>query len=125
MPWVGVWSLAVLLLAIVQLPPVIILIPVALWVFASADSQIIAWGFLVWALLVGASDAVLKPIFLGRGVDVPMIVILLGAIGGMMLLGIMGLFVGAVILALAYRLFVEWLSYDPNQVPASEPEPAQ
>jgi len=124
-PWVGVWSLAVLLLAIVQLPPVIILLPIAVWVLASADNQIIAWGFLVWALLVGVSDAVLKPMFLGRGVDIPVIVILLGAIGGMILTGVMGLFVGAVILALAYRLLVEWLNSGTDQVPASGPEKAQ
>ena len=54
-------------------------------------------GFMVWAILVSFSDAVLKPMFLGRGVDIPMIVILLGAIGGMIATGIMGLFVGAVI----------------------------
>jgi predicted PurR-regulated permease PerM len=124
-PWVGVWSLAVLLLAIVQLPPLVILLPVAAWVFGSADSQIVAWGFLVWSILVGVSDAVLKPMFLGRGVDVPMIVILLGAIGGAILSGVMGLFVGAVILALAYRLLMEWLSYAPEEVQTSSPETAR
>lgn len=108
-PLVGMWSLAILLLAIMQLPPLILLLPIALWVLGSADNQVIAWGFMVWAILVSFSDAVLKPMFLGRGVDIPMIVILLGAIGGMIAGGIMGLFVGAVVLALAYRLLVEWL----------------
>ena len=124
-PWVGVWSLAVLLLAIVQLPPLVILLPVAVWVFGSADNQIIAWGFLVWAILVGVSDMVLKPMFLGRGVDIPMIVILLGAIGGAILSGVMGLFVGAVILALAYRLLMEWLHFAAEEVPESSPETAR
>ena len=124
-PWVGVWSLAVLLLAIVQLPPLVILLPVAAWVFGSADSQIVAWGFLVWSILVGVSDAVLKPMFLGRGVDVPMIVILLGAIGGAILSGVMGLFVGAVILALAYRLLVDWLNYGAEQVPVARSEESE
>jgi len=59
--------------------------------------------------LVSGSDAFLKPMFLGRGVDVPMLIILVGAIGGMMLSGIIGLFVGAVILALFYKLFIVWL----------------
>jgi len=65
---------------------------------------------MAWALLVSASDAVLKPLLLGRGVEVPMIVIPLGAIGGIIAYGIIGLFVGAVILALAYRLLTGWLS---------------
>lgn len=116
-PWVGMWALLVMLLAIMQLPPVIILLPIALWVFGSADSQVVAWGFLVWAMLVSFSDTVLKPMLLGRGVDVPMIVVLLGAIGGMILGGIIGLFVGAVVLALAYRLLMEWLS-EGSEAPA-------
>jgi predicted PurR-regulated permease PerM len=116
-PWVGMWALLVMLLAIMQLPPVIILLPIALWVFGSADSQVVAWGFLVWAMLVSFSDTVLKPMLLGRGVDVPMIVILLGAIGGMILGGIIGLFVGAVVLALAYRLLMEWLN-EGSEAPA-------
>lgn len=124
-PWVGVWSLAILLVAIVQLPPLIVLLPIALWVLGSADNPVIAWGFLIWAILVGFSDAVLKPMFLGRGVDVPMIVILIGAIGGMIASGIMGLFVGAVVLALAYRLFVEWLRTTAEDLHAPDTETAQ
>jgi len=124
-PWVGVWSLAVLLLAIVQLPPLVVLLPVAVWVLGSADNQIVAWGFLIWAILVGVSDTVLKPMFLGRGVDIPMIVILLGAIGGAILSGVMGLFVGAVILALAYRLLMNWLNNPSEEGPPSSPETAR
>lgn len=120
-PWVGMWSVAILLLAIMQLPPLIIMLPVAIWVLGSADNQIIAWGFLIWAILVSFSDAVLKPMFLGRGVDIPMIIILLGAIGGMIAGGIMGLFVGAVILALAYRLLVEWLRDNAEELVAPSP----
>ena len=60
---------------------------------------------MIWGIIVSASDAFLKPIFLGRGADVPMLAILLGAIGGMMLYGIIGLFVGAVILTLSYKVF--------------------
>lgn len=124
-PWVGVWTLAILLLAIMQLPPIVILLPVALWVLGSVDNPVVAWGFVVWALLVSFSDAVLKPMLLGRGVEVPMIVILLGAIGGMMLTGIIGLFLGAVVLALAYRLVVEWLEHVPEESPAPSPDVAR
>jgi predicted PurR-regulated permease PerM len=55
------------------------------------------------------SDAFLKPLLMGRGVDVPMLVIFIGAIGGFVLSGIIGLFVGAIVFALGYKLFVLWL----------------
>ena len=69
-------------------------------------------------LIVGASDGVLKPMLMGRGVDVPMLVILIGAIGGMILMGMIGLFIGAVIFALAYQLFGLWM----DEVQESEEE---
>jgi predicted PurR-regulated permease PerM len=65
---------------------------------------------MVYALFVSFSDALLKPLLLGRGVNVPMLVILLGAIGGMITSGIIGLFIGAVILALGYQMFQFWLN---------------
>jgi len=71
--------------------------------------------FAIWSLLVGISDAFLKPLLMGRGVDVPMLVIFIGAIGGFMASGIIGLFVGAIILALGYKLFLLWLKGDPQQ----------
>ncbi len=111
-PAAGLWALLVLILAIIQLPPAIILLPVAIYVFGQASTGV-AVAFLVYALVVSASDAVLKPLFVGRGVEVPMLVILIGAIGGMMASGIIGLFVGAVILALGYELFMAWLHIDP------------
>ena len=75
----------------------------------AAKSTTAAVFFLIYGLIVAGSDAVLKPLLLGRGVDVPMLVILLGAIGGMIAFGIIGLFVGAVMLAIAYQLFVAWV----------------
>lgn len=68
--------------------------------------------FLILSIIISASDTFLKPLLLGRGVDVPMLVILLGAIGGMMLMGIMGLFIGAVVLALAYKVFQALINED-------------
>ena len=110
-PGAGLWALLVLLLAVVQLPPLLILGPVMIYVFASA-ATVPAVLFMIWGILVSVSDAFLKPLLLGRGVDVPMLVILIGAIGGMMSSGIIGLFVGAVILALGYKLFMAWLTHD-------------
>jgi len=108
-PAAGLIAFIVLLFAIAQLPPILVLTPVIFYVFSVA-SPTVAVIFMIWSLLVSVSDAVLKPLFLGRGVDAPMLVILLGAIGGMIYAGIVGLFTGAVILALGYKLFEAWLS---------------
>ena len=103
-PAPGLWALIVLFLAIVQLPPILILLPVSIYGFSVMDGTP-AVIFLILSITISVADSFLKPLFLGKGVDVPMLVILLGAIGGMMLMGIMGLFIGAVILALAYKVF--------------------
>ncbi|MBW2241187.1 MAG: AI-2E family transporter [Deltaproteobacteria bacterium] len=107
-PAAGVWALLILVLAIVQLPPLIILGPVMVYVFGAHDT-VPAVLFAAWGIAVSASDAFLKPMFLGRGMDIPMLVILVGAIGGMMLSGVIGLFVGAITLAVAYQIFTAWL----------------
>jgi predicted PurR-regulated permease PerM len=110
-PGAGLWAGAVLVLAIVQLPPLIILGPIAIWYFSVAD-PVSALIFLVFATIVSVSDTFLKPFLLGRGVETPMLVILIGAIGGAIVEGIMGLFTGAVILALGYELLIAWMAPD-------------
>ncbi len=107
-PASGLWAALVLVCAVSQLPPILILGPVAAYVFSAADTTT-AVIFLVWSLFVSASDGFLKPMLMGRGVDIPMLVILIGALGGMMLFGIIGLFVGAVVLAIMYTLFMAWI----------------
>ena len=110
-PAAGVWSGAVLVLAIVQLPPILVLGPVAIYVFSTAE-PLSGAIFLVLAFVVSFADTFLKPLFLGRGMATPMLVILLGAIGGAVVSGIIGLFVGAIILALGYEIFSAWLGMD-------------
>lgn len=107
-PAAGIWAVLVLVCAVIQLPPILILGPVAVWVFTAAETMPAVF-FLVWAILVSASDGVLKPLLMGRGVAIPMLVILIGALGGMMLSGIIGLFVGAVVVAISYTLFMAWV----------------
>jgi predicted PurR-regulated permease PerM len=104
-PAAGLWALLVMILAIIQLPPTLILLPVAIYGFSIMDTTS-AVIFLILSIIISVADTFLKPLFLGRGVEVPMLVILLGAIGGMMVFGILGLFLGAVILALAYKVFI-------------------
>jgi predicted PurR-regulated permease PerM len=110
-PGAMIWALLVMILTIVQLPAILVLGPVMVWAFAT-QSTTAAVIFLIYGLIVSASDGILKPLLLGRGVDVPMLVILVGAIGGMIMSGIIGLFVGAVVLAVAYQLMMAWLEED-------------
>jgi predicted PurR-regulated permease PerM len=123
-PAAGFLAFIVLIVAIVQLPPLLVLAPVAVYVFSVQDPTI-AILFAIWSVAVGFCDALLKPIFLGRGVDAPMLVVLLGAIGGMLMSGIIGLFVGAIVLTLGYKLFGVWvrgdaLPVDTDEVAASD-----
>jgi len=108
-PGAGIWAGIVLVLAIVQLPPILVLGPIAFWYFSVAEPTA-ATLFLVAAIIVSISDAFLKPMLLGRGVEVPMLVILLGAIGGAVTMGIVGLFVGSVVLALGYEILTAWMA---------------
>ena len=104
----GIWTLAVMVVAIAQIPPIVILGFVCAYVFSVAETTP-AVIFLIYWIIVSSSDGFLKPLFLGRGMSTPMLVILLGAIGGMLMSGIIGLFVGAIVLALGYELFMAWL----------------
>jgi predicted PurR-regulated permease PerM len=106
-PAAGLLALICLLLAMVQ-AIVIVLIPTVIYVFATADPAV-AVVFFIWSVFVGLIDNVLKPILLGRGVKAPMLIIFIGAIGGFLTFGLIGLFVGAVVLALGYELFLAWL----------------
>jgi len=105
-PGAGVWSVLIMILAIIQLPPMLILVPVAIYVY-STSSVLIGIIYIIWTVIISLLDNILKPIFMGRGVDIPMLVILLGSIGGMLGYGIIGLFVGPVILSLGYKFTLE------------------
>lgn len=107
-PAAGLWTLMILILAVMQLPSMLVLVPVILYVF-STSSTLAAVLFAVWAAVVGLSDNVLKPLLMGRGSKVPMLVLFMGSLGGFMASGILGLFLGAVILSLGYTVFMAWI----------------
>lgn len=108
----GPLTLVALLLGIMQVPLILLTLPVVGYVFATEPTQA-AIIFLVWNVIVGLSDNILRPLMLGRGVEVPMPVILMGVIGGMIVDGLVGLFVGPVLLAVSYVLLLEWLRQNP------------
>ncbi len=107
-PGAGVWAFLCLFLAIIQIGIAPVAIPVIIYMFYNA-STLTAGLLMVWLILVMLSDNFLKPILLGRGAPVPMLVIFLGSIGGFISMGFIGLFIGAVILSLGFKLFREWL----------------
>ncbi|HET8781220.1 MAG TPA: AI-2E family transporter [Pyrinomonadaceae bacterium] len=110
-PVAGILAIVALLLGIAQVPALIITVPVIIYIWTSGDySTGAAVTHTIILLLTGMADNILKPLMLGRGVDVPMPVILLGALGGMATGGIQGMFVGATALALGYELFKNWLA---------------
>jgi len=107
-PHASLWAALCLVVAIIQLPPLLLLLPIIFYVFATSGTTTSVL-FAIWSILASGSDTFLKPVLLARGLDLPMVVIFMGAIGGFVMSGFIGLFVGAVILALGYRLFMAWL----------------
>jgi predicted PurR-regulated permease PerM len=122
-PFAGVLALLVLLLGIAQVPAVLVTLPVIAYIWIGGNYSVPA-GITYSALLLvaGLLDNVLKPLLLGRGVEAPMVVILFGALGGMATSGLLGMFVGATLLALGYQIFIWWVASNPDQVekPASK-----
>ena len=111
LPALGLWAVMFLIAAILQFG-VVVLVPALIYVFATASTTK-AVIFLIWCIIVGLMDNVLKPVLLGRGAAVPIAVVFLGALGGFVAMGIIGLFVGAVVLSVGYKLFCAWLEETP------------
>lgn len=113
-PFAVVLALAVLFIGIIQLPAIIVALPVIIYLWAGGDGSTTSnIAYTVYFVVAGTSDNVLKPLLLGRGVDAPMPVILIGALGGMVAKGFIGLFLGAILLAVGYQIFMGWVD-DPE-----------
>ena len=114
-PWAGVLAVIVLVLGIAQVPALIATLPAIGYLWWSGNYGTGAAAlYTVLLAVAGMTDNVLKPLMLGRGVDVPMPVILLGALGGMAAGGILGMFIGATVLALGYQIFTGWVATNPG-----------
>ncbi|MGL4600501.1 MAG: AI-2E family transporter YdiK [Plesiomonas sp.] len=107
-PYAMVLTVLMFLLGIAQLGPALVLFPAVAWIYWSGDHT---WGtfLLVWSLLVGSMDNFMRPMLIKRGADLPLMLILTGVIGGLLAFGIIGLFIGPVVLAVAYTLLVAWI----------------
>jgi len=110
-PFAGVLAMIVLVLGIAQVPALIITLPAIGYIWWRGDyGTVEAIIYSVLIFVAGMADNVLKPLMLGRGVDAPMPIILIGALGGMAAKGILGMFVGATLLALGYQIFMGWVA---------------
>jgi predicted PurR-regulated permease PerM len=118
-PLAGLWIVICLVLAIVQvgLLPVSLGVIIYIWGHGSTLTAIL---LTVWMLFVGVIDNILKPIMLGKGAPVPMLVVFLGAIGGFISTGFIGLFTGAIILSIGYKLLQAWLNSSEKVEPTPE-----
>ena len=105
---------------LVQLGPLLVLVPSIIWLYWTGDTT---WGtvLLVWSCVVGTMDNVIRPMLIRMGADLPMILILSGVIGGLIAFGMIGLFIGPVLLAVSWRLFDAWL----QEVPPPPKDPDQ
>ena len=115
-PFAGALALIVLILGIAQVPALLVTVPAIAYIWIGGDySTMGAVTYSVLLLVAGMLDNVLKPLLLGRGVDAPMVVILLGALGGLATKGLLGMFVGATLLALGYQIFMRWVATNPDK----------
>jgi len=117
-PYAGIWTLLIFVLCVLQIPVVIVTLPIIIYIFSVQEvGSAILWTALL--LVAGLSDNVLKPILLGKGAPVPMLVIFIGVIGGFILSGFIGLFTGAIVMSIGYKLFTGWLNSDEKTTPES------
>jgi predicted PurR-regulated permease PerM len=116
-PFAAVLTAVMFMLALAQIGAVPVLLGALVWLWWQSETT---WFFvlLVWTIIVGSLDNVLRPILIKRGADLPLLLIFAGVIGGLVAFGLLGLFVGPVILAVAYTLLDAWVSeaVDPQSV---------
>ena len=119
LPGAGLWAVIFLIGAVLQVAG-LLLIPAVIYAFAIATTTK-ALLFLIWCVFVGLMDNVLKPILLGRGAVVPIAVVFVGVIGGFMSMGFIGMFVGAIVLSVGYKLLLAWLEASPTSQESGTP----
>ena len=118
-PFAAILTAVAFMLCVAQVGPGLVLIPAVIWVYSTRGS---VWGtgFLVWAIFCSTFDNFVRPLLIKQGADLPLLLIFSGVIGGLLAFGVIGLFIGPVVLAVAYTLLVAWVSQD---TPSDEPGP--
>jgi predicted PurR-regulated permease PerM len=108
-PFAGLLTVAMLMFCLAQVGPLIVLVPAVIWTYWTGDT---VWGtvLLIWAAFVGTLDNFLRPFLIKRGADLPLLLIFAGVIGGLLSFGLLGIFVGPVVLAVTYKLLQSWVN---------------
>jgi predicted PurR-regulated permease PerM len=107
-PFAAILTAVMFMLAIAQVGPLLVLIPSVVWLYWS-DQTGWATFLLVWTLVIEAMDKFLRPILIKKGADLPLLLIFLGVVGGLIAFGLIGIFVGPVVLAVAHKLLSAWV----------------
>ncbi|OIP99714.1 MAG: hypothetical protein AUK55_02440 [Syntrophobacteraceae bacterium CG2_30_61_12] len=122
-PFAGVLTALMFMLAIAQVGALLVLIPAVVWLYWSSST---GWGtfLLIWTLVVGTMDNFLRPILIRKGADLPLLLIFAGVVGGLIAFGLIGIFVGPVVLAVAHTLLSKWIDEEITEVgPPRQEEP--
>lgn len=117
-PYATLLTVVMIFSCLVQLGPLVVLVPSVIWLYWSGDTT---WGtiLLIWSCLVATLDSIVRPALIRKGADLPMVLILVGVIGGLIAFGMIGLFIGPVLLAVTWRLFDVWV----REVPPPPQDP--
>jgi len=112
-PFAAILTAVIFVLCIAQIGPILVMIPATIWMYSKGES---VWGtvLLIWSLAVGLMDNFLKPMLIKRGADLPILLIFAGVLGGLLSFGVIGLFVGPVVLAVTYTLLHRWVTTGPD-----------
>ncbi|HWR72593.1 MAG TPA: AI-2E family transporter, partial [Nitrospirota bacterium] len=124
-PFAAVLTAVMFMLAIAQIGAVPVLALAVVWTYWSVGT---GWGtfLLIWTLVVGGMDNILRPFLIKKGADLPLLLIFIGVVGGLIAFGIIGLFVGPVVLAVAHKLLTAWVDEEgADVVPTGQQEPSQ
>src|SRR5262249_60533852 len=109
LPLAAVLTAVMFMLCIAQLGPLPVLVPAVIWLYWSGDS---VWGIilLIWSILLSTMDSVVRPLLIRKGAHLPIILLLAGVIGGLIAFGLVGIFLGPVVLAVGFTLLFFWMA---------------
>jgi predicted PurR-regulated permease PerM len=118
-PFASMLTALIFVLCLIQLGPAIVMIPAVIWMYYSGDT-LWATVLLVFTIVAATMDQFLRPVLIRRGADLPMVLILAGVIGGLIAFGVLGIFIGPTILAVAYTLLNAWLAENVERTPTAQ-----